>query len=88
MQVTVEGVIHSDVCEAGETYTVEWTPQLRGLVRSGILKVVEWHHPTFPVEVTDHADHVHVADEVPDLEDDSTTKPARRPRMTKPADDA
>lgn len=75
MQVTVEGVVNSDVCERGDRRTVEWTPQLRGLVRSGILTVVEWHHPTFPVEL--HSDHVHVADE---------PKP-QRPRMTKPADD-
>ncbi|WP_280499024.1 hypothetical protein [Nocardia cyriacigeorgica] len=45
MQVTIEGVIDSDVCARGEHHTVEWTPFIRGLVRNRIVSVIEWHHP-------------------------------------------
>lgn len=45
MQVTIEGVVSTDVCKRGDRHTVEWTPHLRQLVRGGLVKVVEWHHP-------------------------------------------
>lgn len=45
MQVTIEGVVSTDVCRRGEQHTVEWTPHLRQLVRGGLVKVVQWHHP-------------------------------------------
>jgi hypothetical protein len=47
-KVTIEGVINSDVCARGKRYTVEMTDQLRGLLRSGIVKVVDWHHDDEP----------------------------------------
>lgn len=49
MRVTIEGVASTDVLERGEQRTVEWTDYLRGLARSGLVRVVEWHHPA-PVE--------------------------------------
>jgi len=45
MQVTIEGVVSTDVCRRGERHTVEWTEHLRRLVRGGLVQVVEWHHP-------------------------------------------
>ncbi|MBF6410958.1 hypothetical protein [Nocardia farcinica] len=50
MRVTIEGVASTDVLERGEQTTVEWTDYLRGLVRAGLVRVVDWHHPA-PVEV-------------------------------------
>lgn len=49
MQVTIEGVVNSDVCEAGATHTVELTPRLRGLVNSGLVIVTDWN-PTPPTD--------------------------------------
>ncbi|WP_280248806.1 hypothetical protein [Nocardia abscessus] len=45
MQVTIVGVVNSDVIAEGEERTVEWTPYLRGLVQSGLVRVTAWHHP-------------------------------------------
>ncbi|WP_169813281.1 hypothetical protein [Nocardia vaccinii] len=45
-KVTIEGAINSDVCKRGEQHTVEWTSRLNGLVRSRIVKVIEWHTDT------------------------------------------
>lgn len=45
MQVTIEGVIDSDVCERGSQHRVEWTPLVQGLARNGIVRIIEWHHP-------------------------------------------
>lgn len=42
--VTIEGVVNSDVCAQGARHTVEWTEYLRGLVRNGLVQVVDWHH--------------------------------------------
>ncbi|WP_280505827.1 hypothetical protein [Nocardia farcinica] len=45
MQVTIEGVVSTDVCRRGEQHTVEWTEHLRRLAGRGYVKVIEWHHP-------------------------------------------
>ncbi|MDE1673864.1 hypothetical protein [Nocardia gipuzkoensis] len=42
MLVTIEGVVDSDVCAQGAQHTVEWTKHLRGLVNSGLVKVIDW----------------------------------------------
>lgn len=55
MQVTIEGVVSTDVCKRGEQHTVEWTKHVRQLTRRGLVKVVQWHHPEPEVEPT-HAD--------------------------------
>ncbi|WP_280329600.1 hypothetical protein [Nocardia wallacei] len=49
--VTIEGVVKSDVSGVGERHTVEHTDYIRGLLRNGLVKVVEWHHeePSEPV---------------------------------------
>jgi hypothetical protein len=44
MQVTIEGVVRSDVLEEGEQRTVEHTPYIKGLLRSRLAKVIAWHH--------------------------------------------
>lgn len=44
MQVTVRGTTNSDVIGVGEEARVEWTPRLRGMLREGVIEVVEWHH--------------------------------------------
>lgn len=43
MQVTVEGVVHSDVLARGERATVELTDYVRGLIRNRLVQVVETH---------------------------------------------
>lgn len=45
MQVTIVGVVNSDIIAAGEERKVEWTPDLRGLVQSGLVRVTAGHHP-------------------------------------------
>lgn len=39
--VVIEGVVRSDVCELGARHTVQWTDHLAGLVRNGLVRVVE-----------------------------------------------
>ncbi|MCM6777936.1 hypothetical protein NDR87_31440 [Nocardia sp. CDC159] len=68
MQVTIEGVVASDVCGRGERHTVEWTPRLAGLVQSRVVKVVEWHHDTTEPEPE------------PESESESEPAPASRKR--------
>ncbi|MBF6416989.1 hypothetical protein [Nocardia cyriacigeorgica] len=45
MQVTIEGVINSDVCERDAQLTVEWTPFVQALARNGIVRIVGWPEP-------------------------------------------
>lgn len=69
MLVTIEGVVDSDVCEQGAIHTVEWTPHLRGLVRSGLVTVTDWNPSPPAVSATE-----------PMVEQTHVDKPARRPR--------
>lgn len=80
MKVTIEGVVNSDVCERGARHTVEWTEYLRGLVRSGLVQVVEWHHPE-PESL------VVVEDTPPVVDDPPAPKRPRRPRRTQTAEE-
>jgi hypothetical protein len=73
MQVTVEGVVKSDVCERGQRLVVEYTSLVRTLAQNGLVKVVDWNHPE-PQKSTE------VDDEL------TSPNPPKRRRMTKPAD--
>ena len=75
MQVTVEGVVKSDVCEQGQRLVVEYTPLVKTLTRNGLVKVVDWNHPTVEAEPE-------IVDDEPEV-----VEPVKRTRRRMTGDD-
>lgn len=48
MQITIEGVVNSDIIQRGDRMTVELTPQLVGHLRKGLVKLVDVQQPSEP----------------------------------------
>lgn len=84
MQVTIEGVVSSDVLGQGEQRTVEHTDYIRGLLRSRLVKVVEWHHPEPASDQVEKPDTTAVVDEIPPVVEEA---PKRRRRTARPAEE-
>lgn len=61
MLVTIEGVVHTDVCSRGERTTVEYTGFVRSLVGQGLVRIVDWPVPARPVRVAVPEDTVRTA---------------------------
>lgn len=78
MQVTIEGVVNSDVLGAGERRTVEHTDYVRGLLRSRLVRAIEWHHPEPASDQVENPDITVEVDEAPPVVEPAPKRRSRR----------
>ncbi|WP_280188860.1 MULTISPECIES: hypothetical protein [Nocardia] len=78
MLVTIEGVVNSDVVAEGARHTVEWTPRLRGLMNSGLIRVIDWS----PTPASEPAPAQAEPEQVEPEQVESETRPRSRRRRS------